>query len=122
MADASGLFQFSHPDVEQKSFPTGLVGFSPWERSTDAKFRLGDSSVGNDGSVWLYGKATAAITLAAISSPSYGLPMAAVSLPAPADCAFTAATGTIGAGATHKAFAAFAIGEHGWVKQTADLY
>jgi hypothetical protein len=122
MAEASGAYQFSELALEQASFPTTILGFSPYDRSKAAQFRPGNGGIGADGTVWVYGKATAAIALTPVAPPAYGLPMAAVTPVTPADCAFTAATGTIGAGATHKAYAAFAVDEYGWVKQTAELY
>lgn len=65
--------------------------------------------------------ATGGITAATISAPGFGYTAGALTLAAPAMpwtlCGIVdAQAGTIGAGATHKSFAAVDVGEHGWIR------
>lgn len=108
---SNNVIDYHNPQFD----PTPMVdvyGFSPFMRTMDPREKPGAKRRDSKGNEWVYGKATAAIT--APVQPAPVLPATYVA-PVAVDCAFTAATGAIAAGASHSAYAGFAIGEHGWV-------
>jgi hypothetical protein len=111
---------FSAPEAEipMSSYVSGVTGFSPYARTVEPVFKPGNLQVAPDGTIWEYGRATAAVTVTAPTLPaaSTGL-MMPYTPPTGAACAYAPATGLVSAGAGYTAFASFAIGEHGWVKR-----
>ena len=108
------VLDFHAPGVEIGSagnpdFAVSLTGFSPYARFEGPFFKVGTLAISDNGSIWEFGKATAAV---AVNAPAdRATPVT------PAACAFSATTGDVSAGAGHKAYAPFAIGEFGWVKR-----
>lgn len=111
--------QFSYPEAEipPSSYAANVTGFSPYARFKEPVFRPGSLAIAPDGTIWEFGKATAAIAVAAPTVPVNAGVMAPWTPPTPVACAFNATTGAISAGAGHTTFAAFAVDEHGWVKR-----
>ena len=91
--------QYSDPTYEITNYPN-LRGFNPDIRTTYPMFKIGTySSQGHAGTMWVYCKATEAVTgTCTLSTSAYTL------------------TDTAG---NYTATSAFASGDYGWVKKTA---
>lgn len=98
--------QYSDPANEILDYPC-VLGFSPTIRHTNSQHRVGTIAHGLQGTMWVYVKASEAVATGTCTVTVSGAGQTY-------NAALTDAAGN------HTALAAFASGEYGWVKQTAD--
>jgi len=112
---ANTSIAFSDPQAEITLAPIDVTCGSPYQRDVWPMFKPTTLARAADGTIWEYGKATAAITVTPAATPA-GL-MVPVTKPTPVACAYSVTTGEISAGTGYLAHGSFAVGEYGWVQR-----